>query len=202
MRVMHFTSNKMNIEQKRALLRVARQAIKDYLLTKKKIYPQRSDFADEEFWKEKGTFVTITIDGNLRGCIGLIMPSKPLILDIYDNAINSAFRDPRFYPLKNEEFDSIKIEISILSVPKEIHFNDYKELLDKIRPGIDGIIIRKGYYQATFLPQVWEEIPNKIAFFEFLCQKAGLNKDCYKDKSLEVQSYQVENFDESLLIQP
>ncbi len=189
----------MNIEQKKVLLKVARQAIKDYLLTKKKIYPQKSDFKDKEFWEEKGTFVTITIDGELRGCIGSILPSKPLILDIYDNAINSAFRDPRFYPLNNEEFNSIKIEISILSVPEEVQFNDYKELLDKIRPGIDGIIIRKGYYQATFLPQVWEEIPDKITFFEFLCQKAGLNKDCYKDKNLEVQSYQVENFDESLL---
>ncbi len=188
----------MTTKQKRALLEIARRAIADFLHQKKKYYPTREDFPDEDLWTEKGTFVTLTIDGNLRGCIGSIIPSKPLIIDVYDNAINAAFRDPRFPQLTEDELNMINIEISVLTVPQELSFSDWKELLDKVRPGVDGVIIRKGFYQATFLPQVWEEIPDKQSFFRYLCLKAGIEQDCFKDKNLEVLVYQVEKFQEPL----
>lgn len=187
----------MNEQKKRILLNVARNAIKDYLETHKKILPQKNQYNDTEFWEERATFVTLTIDNMLRGCIGSILPTKPLIIDIIDNAINSAFRDPRFYPLSQEELEFVEIEISILSIPKELTYSNYRELFSKIRPGIDGVIIKKGFYQATFLPQVWKEIPDKSEFFEHLCLKAGLSIDCYKENSLKVETYQVESFKES-----
>jgi len=187
----------MNSEHKKILLKIARKAIIDYLEFKKKFYPTPDEVKEKELWLEKGSFVTLTIEKELRGCIGSIMPVRPLTIDIYDNAINAAFRDPRFYPLSRDELKLIDIEISVLTVPQKVTFKDYNDLLEKIRTGIDGVIIRRGYYQATFLPQVWNELPEKVEFIEHLCLKAGLSRNCYKENALEVETYQVESFKES-----
>ena len=186
----------MDIEQKITLLKISRKTIELYLEERKKLKISKEDYSDKEFWEEKGTFVTITENGDLRGCIGTIYPVRPLILDIIDNSINAAFRDPRFYPLEKEELPLINIEISVLSVPEKIHFKDEKELFDIVKPNVHGVIIRKGFYQATFLPQVWEELPKPEDFFSQLCLKAGLNKNCYKDPTLDVEIYTVEAFSE------
>ncbi len=187
----------MNNEHRKILLKIARKAIIDYLEFKKKFYPTPDEVKEKELWLEKGSFVTLTIEKGLRGCIGSIMPVRPLTIDIYDNAINAAFRDPRFYPLSRDELKLIDIEISVLTVPQKVTFKDYTDLLEKIRAEIDGVIIRRGYYQATFLPQVWNELPEKVEFFEHLCLKAGLSRNCYKENALEVETYQVESFKES-----
>ena len=187
----------MDIEQKITLLKISRKTIELYLEERKKLKISKEDYSNKEFWEEKGTFVTITENGDLRGCIGTIYPVRPLILDIVDNSINAAFRDPRFYPLEKEELSLINIEISILSVPEKIHFKNEKELFNIVKPNIHGVIIRKGFYQATFLPQVWEELPKPEDFFSQLCLKAGLNKNCYKDPTLDVEIYTVEAFSES-----
>jgi len=186
----------MEMQLKKNLLKVARDAIKNYLDHKEKIVVSEDDFPDPEFWEDRGTFVTLTINGKLRGCIGTIVPVRPLILDVIDNAINAAFRDPRFYPLVREEFSTVNIELSILTVPIQLKFSSSVELLKKVRPNIDGVIIRRGPYQATFLPQVWNELPDREAFFKHLCLKAGLNEDCFQMGGLEVHIYQVESFSE------
>ena len=146
--------------------------------------------------RRRGTFVTLTINSQLRGCIGHILPEEALIEGIKLNAINAAFRDPRFSPLNKNEFSQIKLEISILTEPKDLVFTDVSELLQKLRPGIDGVIIKQGFNQATFLPQVWEQLPSKEQFLSNLCLKAGLDDDAWMAGELEVSVYQTQVFEE------
>jgi len=148
------------------------------------------------FNQKRGTFVTLTIGGNLRGCIGHIIPQESLIEGIRINAVNAAFKDPRFRPLDKEEWKRVKIEISILTDPKPLSYSDADDLLKKLRPGIDGVIIKKGYHQSTFLPQVWDQLPRKEEFLNHLCLKAGLNGNEWKRGGLEVSTYQVQAFEE------
>ncbi|MBW1914858.1 MAG: AmmeMemoRadiSam system protein A [Deltaproteobacteria bacterium] len=146
--------------------------------------------------EKRGTFVTLTTNKNLRGCIGNIIPHEPLIKGIRHNAINAAFHDPRFRPLSKNEWENVKIEVSILTEPKELSYSDVDDLLEKLRPEIDGVIIKKGLRQSTFLPQVWEQLPDKKEFLTHLCLKAGLDKDAWKSVDLNVSIYQVQAFDE------
>ena len=120
-------------------------------------------------------FVTLKRNGNLRGCIGSIIAHQPLINDLICNAKNAAFRDPRFRPLQREEFDDLVMDISILSDPKPMRFDDEQDLLNQIVPYKDGIIIRDGRYQAVYLPSVWEELPDKELFLKSLKVKAGMS---------------------------
>jgi len=138
--------------------------------------------------------VTLTIGDNLRGCIGHITPQETLFEGIKINAINAAFRDPRFSPLSKKEWERVKIEISVLTDPEELPYEDAPDLLNKLRAGVDGVILKKGYYQATFLPQVWEQLPKKEDFLGHLCVKAGLDRDDWKKEKLEVSTYQVQAF--------
>ena len=117
---------------------------------------------------------------SLRGCMGSILPRKPLIDDLIYNANSSAFHDPRFKALTLEEFENVSIEVSILSIPQKVKYKDYKELKEIIIPGKHGVILKKGFNRATFLPSVWEKLPDFDTFFEYLCKKARLNKDCLK----------------------
>jgi len=149
-----------------------------------------------KFSERRGTFVTLTINDNLRGCIGHIIPQETLLEGIKENAINAAFKDPRFNPLSKKEWDNVKVEISILTDPKPLEYSDAEDLLKKIRPDVDGVIIKKGYYQATFLPQVWEQLPDKKEFFTHLCLKAGMDGNEWKKGNLEVYTYQVQAFEE------
>ena len=138
----------------------------------------------------------MTLDGGLRGCIGHIIPQESLIEGIRVNAINAAFRDPRFKPLSKKEWEKVEIEISILTEPGPLEYADAADLLRKLRPGIDGVIIKKGHNQATFLPQVWEQLPDKKEFLTHLCLKAGLVGNEWKKEKLEIQIYQVQAFEE------
>ncbi|BAL81098.1 AmmeMemoRadiSam system protein A [Caldisericum exile] len=186
----------MNANNKILLLKLSRRTIETYLKERRKLKVTKDEFPDEEFWQDRGTFVTLTESGSLRGCIGSIYPVRPLILDVIENSINAAFKDPRFYPVDESELPYIEIEISILSPPEKIYFKDTEDLFEKVKPFKHGVIIRKGFYQATFLPQVWEELPNHEDFFTHLCLKAGLNGDCFRYKNLEVEVYTVLAFSE------
>jgi len=132
----------------------------------------------------------------LRGCIGTIEPIQPLTDGVVDNALNAAFRDPRFPPLSPEEYDDVDVEVSLLTVPEILEFHDSNDLLDKLQPGVHGVILSKGWHRATFLPQVWDQLPDKITFIEHLCQKAGMGNDCWKDSGVEVRVYTAEHFSE------
>ena len=182
-------------EEGKYLLSVARKTIDQALSGKEGTEKGGADLSPL-FDEQRGTFVTLTIGGNLRGCIGHIIPREALIEGIRINAINAAFKDPRFRPLNNDEWKRVKIEISILTEPKPLSYSDGEDLLKKLRPGIDGVIIKKGYRQSTFLPQVWVQLPGKEEFLNHLCLKAGLDEDEWKKGRIEVSTYQAQAFEE------
>ena len=144
----------------------------------------------------RASFVTLTIGGDLRGCIGSIEPRQPLALDVRENAVAAAFRDPRFPPLSRREFDLIQIEVSVLTRPQPLEYDGADDLLARLRPHVDGVIISRGWNRATFLPQVWEKLPHPREFLAHLCLKAGLPADEYIRGNLTVLTYQVEKFEE------
>ena len=141
----------------------------------------------------KATFVTLKIDDDLRGCIGTLEAHRPLVEDISENAYAAAFRDPRFPRLTNKEYDRLQYHISILSTPEPVTFSDEQDLLQQLRPGVDGLVLEDGFYRGTFLPQVWDSLPDPIQFLRHLKQKAGLPSD-YWSKSIKVKRYTVEEF--------
>lgn len=141
------------------------------------------------------TFVTLTLHGNLRGCIGSIIAHRPLIEDIISNAKSAAFRDPRFSPLTINEWDKVVVEVSLLTHPVPVQYTDRYELSKMIRPGEDGVIIIFGNHQATFLPQVWDEIPDFDTFFAHLGMKAGIGSDPLSLHP-DIYTYQVEKYKE------
>jgi len=188
-------TQKLTDQEGKYLLEVARKTIERELFKDKDV-AQGDEFYSPKFSEKRGTFVTITINDNLRGCIGHIIPQETLLEGIKENAINAAFKDPRFNPLSKREWEDIKVEISILTDPAILKYSDADDLLKKIRPDVDGVIIKKGYYQATFLPQVWEQLPDKKEFFTHLCLKAGMDGDEWKKGKLEVYTYQVQAFEE------
>jgi AmmeMemoRadiSam system protein A/AmmeMemoRadiSam system protein B len=180
--------------QGQALVRLARQTIAEKL-GKPSIKADPEDLEDTAFQNRRGTFVTLTIDKQLRGCIGNLDPSESILAGIKRNAINAAFHDPRFPPLKAAELDRVDIEVSILSEPYPLEYRDSKDLLAKLRVNVDGVIIRKGTASATFLPQVWEQLPRPEEFLSHLCMKAGLSADTWEKSHPEILIYQVQYFE-------
>lgn len=157
-------------------LQIAKDAIKSYFegfaLDKNALLKQHP-----EMGSPKATFVTLTLHGQLRGCIGSLIAHRPLLDDLISNAKSAAFHDPRFLPLSKEEFEAVKIEVSLLSEPKPLPYTDKNELKNLIHAGRDGVILVSGNNQATFLPQVWEELSDFDTFFSHLGMKAGIGSD-------------------------
>ena len=142
------------------------------------------------------TFVTLTINGQLRGCVGALEAYQPLIEDVREHTISAALPDFRFSPVLPDELAAIEIEISRLTAPQLFAYRNAEDLLAKLRPGIDGVVLSDGLRRATFLPQVWEKLPEPELFLEHLCQKMGAPADLWRKKHLEVHIYQVEEFHE------
>ena len=151
---------------------------------------------DERFQAHCGTFVTLKIEGQLRGCIGNLTSTESVLDGVKRNAINAAFHDPRFSSLSAAELDQTNIEVSILTEPLPLEYQGPRDLIQKLRVIVDGVIIRKGHANATFLPQVWEQLPQPENFLNHLCMKAGLQSDAWKHSELEVLTYQVQYFEE------
>lgn len=188
-------TDELTEEQGKRLLKVARETIEQELFGSKEAKDPDPDLPSV-LQERRGTFVTLTIGGNLRGCIGHIIPQESLVEGTRINAINAAFRDPRFHPITKDEWKSVKIEISILTDPESLHYSDADDLLKQLRPGVDGLIIKKDFHQSTFLPQVWEQLPEKEEFLAHLCLKAGLQGDAWRKGGLEISTYQVQAFEE------
>jgi len=154
---------------------------------------------EENPWLEEqgAVFVTLNIKSNhnLRGCIGSIIAHRSLYEDLVHNAKSAAFDDPRFPPLKQEEFNDISIEVSILSEPQLVTYDTIDDLKNKIIVGEDGVILKLNGYQATFLPQVWRELPSFELFMSHLCQKAGMHSDCLRYKP-QIYTYKVQEYQE------
>jgi len=133
------------------------------------------------FEKKAATFVTLTLDGKLRGCIGTLIPHNTLFDDLTSNAIKAAFEDPRFTPLTKEEFEKLKVEISLIGPITSISYHNFEDLRGKITPNEHGVILRLGDKQGTFLPQVWEDLPEYDQFLIHLFHKAGIDPNTVKE---------------------
>ena len=179
-------------EQKgKLLLPIARAVISDAL-------GRQSKSVDEtQPWlHDKGaSFVTLTMNQHLRGCIGSLEAHRPLLMDVKANAYAAAFRDPRFSPLTIAELDTTEIEISLLSPQQPLSFKDEADALAQLQPNIDGIVFKYGHYRSTFLPQVWEQLTDATTFMAHLKHKAGLHPEFWHD-DVELYRYTVTKFKE------
>ena len=191
--------HRFTVKQGQMLVRLARHTLMKKL--NKKINPAESKALKKAlkqncFQENFGTFVTLKINEQLRGCMGNITASEPVKDGVGHNAVSAAFRDPRFSPLKAEELENVDIEVSILTPPEPLEYTDGDDLVSKLRVNIDGVIIRKGFANATFLPQVWKQLPKPEEFLGHLCMKAGMSANAWKNNKPEVKIYQVQYFDE------
>jgi len=179
-------------EEETALLASARFAIRDNLSQEIPEYPVNLPNLEIK----RGCFVTLHKRGRLRGCIGTIEPIFPLAEAVKKNACSAAFSDPRFPAVSADELADIDIEISVLTVPRKIDFNGAEDLKKHLKPGVHGVILSQGHRSATFLPQVWEQLPGKEQFLENLCIKGGLPPTAWKDSRTVVKLYKAEYFSE------
>jgi uncharacterized protein len=139
------------------------------------------------------TFVTLTLHGRLRGCIGSLEAHLSLYDDVMHNARAAAFGDPRFPPLAADELPAVRIEVSVLTAPQPLEFSSEADALRRLRPGVDGVIFQYGARRATLLPQVWEQLPEPSEFLAHLKRKAGLPPD-FRAEGMRLAVYQVERF--------
>lgn len=186
----------LSAEEGKALLKLARESIEAYF------FADNFDFSsyrnNKKFSKDQGVFVTLKKDGDLRGCIGFPEPVMQLYKAVFEAARAAAFEDPRFRPVKKEELDRIEIEISVLTVPKQVKASEPEYLLDKIDIGQDGLIIRNDLGSGLLLPQVFTEhgATAKDAL-EMTCEKAGLERDAWKSLDTKIFRFQAQIFKES-----
>jgi len=183
-------------EDRSTLLRLARQSVELAAAGQPGPAPRLEDLPGS-LRAPRATFVTLTSGGNLRGCIGALQASLPLAEDVVVHARAAAAEDFRFHPVRPEETPGIEIEVSILSDPAPLAYRDADDLVANLRPGLDGVILSSGLHRATFLPQVWEKVPQPHQFLDLLCEKAGLPRRAWRTGHLDVLTYQVESFQET-----
>lgn len=179
--------------EKKILLSLARKSIEHYLTTSEKYIPfvekMTLERNNSNLLAPRGTFVTITKKGMLRGCIGSILPRQPIYQDVIDNAVAAATQDPRFKPLKKDELNDIKIEVSILDYPQQLLVKNSAEAVKLLNPGVDGVILYYKNNQSTFLPDVWKELKSPEEFLRQLCKKQGAPTDCWKEPESHIYTY-------------
>ncbi|MGA6927566.1 MAG: AmmeMemoRadiSam system protein A [Desulfosarcina sp.] len=190
------TPHPLTREQGAALVALARRTLADHFGQSVASPDGRTIQVDQALQAHRGTFVTLNINHQLRGCIGSLSPTGPIVDGVRDNALNAAFHDPRFPPLRKSELERVQIEVSVLSTPIPLDYSDADDLLYRLKPGVDGVIIKKGIASATFLPQVWEQLPRPEPFLSHLCLKAGLPADGCRAGDLTVLIYRVQYFEE------
>jgi len=183
-------------DERRALLKLARQSVTE-VVRKGRLPDVKAEDLPARLAEAKGCFVTLTRHGALRGCIGNIMPNGPLWQAVKENARSASTRDSRFPPVQPEELDQIEIEISVLTVPEPLGFDTPEDLLKRLQPHQDGVVLQIGFRSATYLPQVWEQLPDKVKFLSSLAQKAGCDTDDWRKPGVKVSIYHVEAFKES-----
>ncbi len=187
-------SARFNAEDRKKLLQIARGSIAFGLETDRPSVP-KLEMLPAALRETGASFVTLSNRGKLRGCTGSIVAKRPLGWDVAENAFSTAFQDPRFTPLEATEFPQLVIEISVLSSPCQMTFTDEADLLDRLQPFVDGLVISTKGHKATFLPKVWENIPEPRKFLAELKDKAGLPAD-YPSTDLTVSRYRTEIFSE------
>ena len=190
----HQTTARLTDEEGHFLLDLARRTIEDALGLPPE-EPARPDLQTAALASHRGVFVTLKMADQLRGCIGSLEADRPLVDNVRANARNAAFHDPRFAPLTVDEWPQVQIELSVLSTPRKLAYPSAEALPEHLTPRVDGVVIRKGYSSATFLPQVWKQLPRPQDFLAHLCLKAGLSASAWRKGDLEVETYQVQSFE-------
>ena len=188
-------SEQLTNEEKQTLLRLARQAL-ELCVRGEKLPPLDRNSLTPTLRADGASFVTLTVNGELRGCIGALEAYQPLAEDVRDHAVAAAREDYRFPPVQTSELGAINVEVSRLTAPVPLEYSNPEDLIAKLRPHVDGVILRDGSRRATFLPQVWEKLPRAEDFLSNLCHKMGASADLWKRKHLDVKIYQVEEFRE------
>ena len=182
-------NDNLSQEHQNLLLKIARDSI-DYGLEHGKPLPINASEFPGELLVSRAVFVTLTIQGQLRGCIGCLEANESLAANVAKYAFLAAFRDSRFSRLSRSEFPDLEFHISILNPLEPIEFSSEEDLVSKIRPGIDGLLLQDGIYRGTFLPSVWDDLPDPRNFFRHLKGKAGLPAD-YWSETLKISRYTV-----------
>ncbi|MCW8889786.1 MAG: AmmeMemoRadiSam system protein A [Sedimenticola sp.] len=181
-----------NPSDRATLIGLARDSISHGLKAHHPLQVVISDYS-EKLQQPRAAFVTLNIHDRLRGCIGHLEAIQPLVKDIADNAYAAAFQDPRFPPVTANELPLITIHLSVLTAAKPLTFGSEEELLNLLQPGTDGLILEEGHHRGTFLPSVWEQLPEPKEFLRHLKNKAGLAGDYWSD-SLRLSRYTTESF--------
>ena len=194
--VKKIAKEKSEEKEAKVLLELARASIAKAVGAPYK-YDEKKILEENPWLQEKGAaFVTLTTKGEqLRGCIGSLVAHRKLYDDVMENAKNAAIHDPRFVALNEDEFHAISVEVSVLTPAMPVEYSSIEDLKSKINVGIDGVVLKYGKYQATFLPQVWGQLPNFELFFEHLCKKAGMGQACLSEKP-DISLYQVKKYKE------
>ena len=179
-------------QDRKTLLHTARGSIEHGLASGQPLAVDLTHYAPA-LQQVRASFVTLDRNDRLRGCIGMLEASRPLVVDVAHNAFAAAFKDPRFPPLANEELDGLEIHISVLGDPEPMQFESEQDLLRQLRPSVDGLILEEGTLRGTFLPSVWEQIPDPANFLARLKVKARL-PDNYWSPMIRVWRYTTESF--------
>ncbi|MBN2478120.1 AmmeMemoRadiSam system protein A [Candidatus Micrarchaeota archaeon] len=187
---------KLDEKEKKYLLELARRSIEYYMLNKDVLIIEPKEVPSKKLIENASSFVTLYIGDRLRGCIGHLEPKRALVFDVIESAAAAAFNDPRFKPLVYNELEKLRIVISVLEPPVKVEFEAPEEILEKLVPGKTGLILKKEWHRATYLPGVWEELPKKDLFLSELCKKAGLPGDEWKKPGMEYWTYEVQEFSE------
>jgi len=189
--------SKLSNEDGEILVKTARQVVTEYLKNRTKIKLEQT--FESNFSYNSGVFVTLNNQIGLRGCVGFALPDKKLYNALVDAAISAATEDPRFPPVTAKELEEITFEVTVLTPPEVIHVSDTKEYPSQIKVGRDGLIVKRGFNSGLLLPQVpieyrWTE----EEFLGYTCEKAGLPKDCWRDKETQVQKFEGVVFKEEM----
>jgi hypothetical protein len=188
-------TEKLTPLEKSMLLKLARQSL-EHAVRGQALPPLHLAALTPPMQAQGASFVTLTHAGELRGCVGALEPYQSLAEDVREHAVAAAQEDHRFLQVQESELQDIQIEISRLTLPELLEYSSPDDLLDKLQPGVDGVILKDGWKRATFLPQVWEKVSGKEEFLEHLCYKMGVARDLWRRKHLDVLIYQVEEFHE------
>ena len=186
------SSIKLSSEDQQACLQVAHDSIRHGLQQGSQLHVNTHNYS-RDLQQELASFVTLHKDSQLRGCIGALEAYQPLINDIAEHAFAAAFRDPRFPALTQDEYEQLDIEISVLGKPEQMSFASEEDLLQQIQPEIDGLILEADHHRGTFLPSVWEQLPDKKEFLKHLKMKAGLPANWW-DGSVKISRYETFSF--------
>jgi len=176
--------------QRQYLLQLAHDSISHGLHSGRPLTIEASE-VESELWRPRASFVTLHKLGQLRGCIGSLEAHRPLAEDVCENAFAAAFRDPRFNAVNESELEQLQIDISVLTPATPMQFSSQQQLIDQLQPGIDGLILQEGGRRGTFLPSVWEQLPDASQFLQHLKLKAGLPADYWSD-SIKISRYTTE----------